>query len=165
MTFFIAIGILASILAAVLVWIVPRMFYRNAGHFASETTRLQLICEDVIDEQKALVNRQAEVNDELLRFQQQLAMLARPALLPSGGTSFSSLETVEQRFDALQRQLTAPRATQITYCTPRDEAAQMRLLRATSMSKGTHRYASTGLCHSPAAIRKNGLPGDVRRQR
>lgn len=139
MTFFIAIGVLASILAAVLVWIVPRMFDNHAGHFASETTRLQLICEDVIDEQKALVNRQAELNDELLRFQQQLAMLARPALLPPGGTSFGSLKQVEERFDALQQQLATPRPTPIACVTSCDEVAQMRLLRATSMSNGTHR--------------------------
>jgi hypothetical protein len=134
MPFFIAIGVLAAILAAVLVWIVPRMVNSHASHFTSETTRLQLICEDVIDEQKALVHRQTALNDELTRFQQQLAMLARPALLPPGGTSWSSMERIEERFDALQRQLTtAPLAPPAC---PRicDEAAQMQLLRATSMS-------------------------------
>lgn len=157
MGFFIAIGILASILAAVLVWIVPRLFDSQADQFANQATQLQHICEDVIDEQKALVHRQAVLNDELIRFQQQLVMLTRPALLPPGCTStIPALQHIEARFDALQQQLAAPIRAPATCASPRDEAAQMRLLSTMVMANNTHRSR-----HSPATIRKDRLPRDV----
>ena len=131
MGFFIAISILASILAAVLVWIVPHLFDTHADQFANQTTQLQQMCEDVIDEQKALVHRQTALNDELIRFQQQLVMLTRPALLPSGGTSvLPGLQHIEARFDALQRQLATSTPAPAACIAPCDEVAQLRLLRA-----------------------------------
>ncbi len=150
MGFFIAIGILASILAAVLVWIVPRLFDSHAGQFASQTTQLKLICEDVIDEQKALVHRQTVLNNELVRFQQQLGMLARPALLPPGGTSaIPGLQHIEARFDALQQQLAAPTPAPVTCATSCDEAAQLRLLHALAMSSSTATHTSQTVNRRP----------------
>jgi septal ring factor EnvC (AmiA/AmiB activator) len=106
-TFFIALGIAIITLLFILLWYVPHLFQQQAGRSAREAAQLRDMLLDMLNEQEAVMQRQAQLSTAITNLQQQLAQLmtASKNHAAASEVDVQSIRQLEERITALHQQL------------------------------------------------------------
>lgn len=103
---FVALGIAIITLLFILLWYVPHLLQQQAGRSAREAAQLRDMLLDMLNEQEAVMQRQAQLSAAMTNLQQQLSQLT--AMSPSSATGTVDTAVVRQledRITALQQQI------------------------------------------------------------
>jgi hypothetical protein len=103
---FVALGIAIITLLFILLWYVPHLLQQQAGRSAREAAQLRDMLLDMLNEQEAVMQRQAQLSAAMTNLQQQLSQLT--AMSPSSSTGAIDTAVVRQledRITALQQQI------------------------------------------------------------
>ncbi|WP_298820100.1 hypothetical protein [Chloroflexus sp.] len=103
---FVALGIAIITLLFILLWYVPHLLQQQASRNEQEASQLRLMLLDMLNEQEAVMQRQAQLSAAMTSLQQQLTQLS--AATPNraaGGIDTAVAQQLEERIAALQHQI------------------------------------------------------------
>ncbi len=103
---FVALGIAIITLLFILLWYVPHLLQQQANRNQQEASQLRLMLLDMLSEQEAVMQRQAQLSAAMTNLQQQLAQLSSIATnRVASGNDATAIQQLEERITALQQQI------------------------------------------------------------